>query len=354
MNEVLKANLHKEIKKKIKTRFQSLMHTQYVKQSYLESEYEEISFLNDSEEATNKEMIAELLKEEPFVLLNKIIPYIVDRNLEVNPDVYLDTKKFREKYEFPFVSSFKAKEFSLVTYADEPTLKLFDSDGHDLSVFGEFKIELDRFNYLSGEIHTKGEFIKNTSMDIDSFEDLDKQINITVLGVLKDEWIPSWVEYLLEGCINIKYKNYKMALFNFFASLDKFIEVLNDVIFDYYIDNYKKLIKKYAYSSEEKSDISAFLKNKIKKFGKENRRIIEKLRDALKEVDIIKENQFSSLYSLIKEVEEIERIRNRIGHGEKVIQQFDIGEMLYTILTIIFSIINHADLEKNDWKGIVV
>jgi hypothetical protein len=354
MDDMLKNKLNQEIERKLIKKFSGMMKIRQVKESLIMNAYEDISMLNDSTKKTNKEMISELFKESPFDLMNQLIPYIVCKEIEVNADVFLDTENFREKYEFPFTSSFRASDFNIITYVSSPSLQLFDSDDNDVTDFANFEIELDRFNYLSKEIHFKGKFIQDDSVSHDAFDSLDKSISIFVTGVLKEELIPSWVEYLIEGCINIEYQNNKMALFNIFASLDKFIELLNNDIFDFYIINFNKILNKFTNTPEEKIDVSEFLKGKIRKFGKDNRRIMEKLRDALKEVGINGKNQnFLRMYSLIKEVEEIEEIRNKIGHGEKVIQNINIGEVLYTILTIIFSTIKYDDFEKNAWKKIV-
>ena len=320
----------------------------------IENVYDKLPIISDSTDKPNKELIKEIFNSKPLVLLNRFIPSLVTKEIHKEVDVYLDTENYRDKSEFPYTISLKAKEFSVVTSVGHPFLE-FHSYGEDYSFDIKHVIDLDRFNHLSKEIHLKGKFIQSESVSHNAFESLDKTISVNVTGLLIDVQVPSWVEYLVEGCINIEYGNNKMALFNIFASLDKFIELLNEVIFDYYIKHYNELIKQLAITKEDEFEISLYLKTKIRKFGKENRRIIEKLKDALKEVGINGKNEgFYNMFSLIKKVEEIEKIRNKIGHGEKIIERINVGEVLYTVLTIIFSSILYTDMEDEDWKTIIV
>lgn len=354
MDDHLLNAIHKKNRRSLIKRYKGMLTIKKIKRTFIANLYDDLSYRHDSTNKTNKEMMIELLNTTPLTVLNQLIPYLVCKEVIKEADVELDTSDFREKEEFPFTLSLRAGEFNIITDVSSPYLYFYDSEGHDVNAFINHDIELDRFNHLSKDIFLKGRFIQNDSVSHNAFDELEKNISLDVTGLLKDELIPSWVEYLLEGCINVEYANNKMALFNIFASLDKFIELLNEKIFDYYIENYNKLIKKFANTLEDQVDISAFLKTKIKKFGKDNRRIMEKLRDALKEVGIHgKNDDFKQMYSLIKEAEKIEEIRNKIGHGEKVIDSIHVGHVLYIVLTIIFSTIHHTDFEKNDWKKAV-
>ncbi|MGI2295954.1 hypothetical protein [Paenibacillus sp. GXUN7292] len=355
MNDILKNKLIEENRSNLVKQYKSMLVTKKVQKAFIVNLYETISYLHDSKGKTNKEMVIELFNSKPLAVINQLIPYLVSKEIVEEANVYLDTDNFREKVEFPFTLSLRAKKFNIITHVSFPSLQFVDSDGNDVNPFINHEVELDRFNHLSKDIYLKGKFVQDYSVSHNAFDYLDKYINVYVTGLLTDEPVPSWVEYLIEGCINMEYSNSKMALFNIFAALDKFIELLNEKIFEYYIVNYNKQIKKFSISSEDRIDVSSFLKLKIKKFGKDNRRIIEKLRDALKEVGINgKTDEFKQMYALITEVEKIEGIRNDIGHGEKVVGTIDVGHVLYTVLTIIFSIIHYQDFEKNDWKKIIV
>lgn len=355
MDKQLEDKLNQENRKKLIKRFNSMLKIGKMRRDYISNAYEDISYSNDSDDKSNKEIITELFHAKPLVVINQLIPHIVSKEKEQKASLNLDTEDFREKVVFPFTISFTASEFNIITDVGLPSLDFIDSDGNDVNQFINHEVELDRFNYLSKDIHLKGKFVQDESVSHNAFDYLDKFVSVYVTGVLADELIPSWVEYLIEGCINIQYKNNKMALFNIFASLDNFIEVLNEEIFNYYLENYNKVIKGFSITSEDKADISEFLKKKIKVFGKDNRKIIEKLRDALREVGINgKNNDFKSMYALIKKVDDISDIRNKIGHGKKVVDHFDVGDVLYTVLTVIFSTISHVDFEKNDWGKIIV
>ncbi|MBV6716552.1 hypothetical protein [Paenibacillus chitinolyticus] len=353
MDDALKNVIMETNKKQLTNRFNEMLQVGHVKKNIIEKLYEQRSLLLESSGKTNKEMTTAIFNEAPLQIIHYFIPYLVFKEMEYEADPLLDTENYREKIEFPFTFSLRANEFNVITNVQSPSLELY-SDDNDVTSYVNFKVELDRFNHLSKEIFLKGTFVQDESVSHNAFDYLDKKITLYITGLLKNDPIPSWVEYLIEGCINIEYENDKMALFNIFASLDKFIELLNETIFDYYVVSYKGLIKKFAITTEDKVDISEFLKSKIKKFGRDNRRIIEKLRDALKEIGINGENdQFKKTYSLIKEIEKIEETRNKIGHGEKVVQEINVGQVLQTILTLVFAVITFDDVEQNDWGNII-
>lgn len=74
----------------------------------------------------------------------------------------------------------------------------------------------------------------------------------------------------------------------------------------------------------------------------------------MKEVGINGNDEFKKMFSLIKQVEEIEEIRNKIGHGEKVLRNIDVGEVFYTVLTVIFSVVEYKDFESNNWETVII
>ncbi|OPX44404.1 hypothetical protein CLHUN_17030 [Ruminiclostridium hungatei] len=311
---------------------------------------------------TKKDMIVRILDGNPLRLLSQIVPYIKEKAYHEEVSLNIDSQDFREKFEFPFTECIQIEDFSAISKISSPEITVFHEEGIDVTHNLDIVIKIDRINYLSGEIYFKGKV--SLTREVDDFilfdDFLDKFIEFTAYGLLKNENVPSWIEYLIEGCINVEYKNKKMALFNFFAAFDNFIELLNKTVFDYYVENYSYNIDLFKNSILEDmdgdvSEAEGYLKDKIKLFGRDTRKIIdEKLRDALKEMGIKGNNpKFEKMFTFISKIKDIEKIRNTIGHGSKVEIDIDIGNCLYYILTVIFSILFYEDIEANEWSNII-
>lgn len=115
------------------------------------------------------------------------------------------------------------------------------------------------------------------------------------------------------------------SFFNAFASLDKFIELMYERIFDMYVENYKKY-KKIDNAADDE------LKYKIRKFANVNRRLIdEKLTDCYKECVSLSTTNFKEIK---KQLNDLEKMRNTIAHGEEIVNPVDYIRLIKCILSL--------------------
>ncbi|HEY9059576.1 MAG TPA: hypothetical protein VIO64_03590 [Pseudobacteroides sp.] len=362
MHDKAFAELKSSIMEDIKDTLSKIIKEPQIKLEIIEREYDDYVYemglpYNDS--ATNKEKIIGALSHHPLNIMNILISYIKNKNYKKEAQLIFDSENYKSRSEFPFEQCIKIEDFSILTYVGKPNLTVF-SDDTEVTDYIDVVIENDRYNHLSGEIFLKGKFSYNSEVySIFLFDDLEKYIDIVVFGLLKNDNIPSWIEYMIEGCINLEYKNKKMAFLNIFAAFDNFIELMNKKIFDYYVEYYTEHIKTYktgnpSWKQDELEEVKEHLKDKIKKYGKETRRIEDKLRDALREIEINGNNsKFKDMFSLVGKFSAIAKMRNTISHGSKVENDIDVGSALYIVLTIILSVLLYQDMETNQWTNII-
>lgn len=302
------------------------------------------------------------LNSEPLEIINQIIPHI--KNREFNFDTAIETdENEREEFKLQIYDSFEIDDFSLITFVSEPEYIFEGADteleGNDVGIC----MNINSFNYFSGEISLKGTFVPPLDTPELRLSDLNlfwnAKVIIHIRGLLKNDIIPGWIYYLVEGCVNYMYHNEKMAIFNIFAALDNFIEDMYNEIFNFYINNYSKLLnsvrRSYPSNSKIFEEAEEHLKNKIKNFARDTKRLDEKLKEVMKEVNIKGDNiKFKKICEMYKiNFKDIERIRNKIAHGEIYGTTENFGQELYFILTIILSILFVHDFENDQWKKII-
>lgn len=309
-----------------------------------------------------KDDIIDELNENPLFIINQIIPnikckiYELDSSLASNEDVRVD-------HTINVYDQFKLKEFILITGIGEFEYKFIHDNGTELRC-EEVGVDMniDHYDYLTGDIYIKGTFSPpyyQPEMDLYLLDNagIMKAI-MKVYGILKSDITPGWIYYLVEGCVTYNCNNKKMAVLNIFAALDNFIEYLYNKVFEYYVSQYNELI---SYSREKNSEECAendktSLINKIKSYAKDTKRLDEKLKDIMREVNIKGDNpEFASLCNINKiNFSNIERIRNKVAHGEIYsVEEVNFGECLYYILTVILSILYVHDFEADYWNEII-
>ncbi|NMM62217.1 hypothetical protein HBE96_05860 [Clostridium sp. P21] len=307
----------------------------------------------------NKEDIINKLKKDPITIINQIIPHIVTEELKFSTSIE-SNDDVREDHPINIYDILHINHFSLITDVSDITYVFEDYLGNitEGSYYG-IDAYMDYFNNYSGKISIKGTYTRPgfqpelTLMDIDSA--LKTKVKLSVTGLANEVNTPSWVYYLVEGCINYVNNNYRMALFNIFASLDNFIEDMIREILDYYLMNYKRFLDTYVDDNKAYLEAKIYLQDKIKNCSRDNRRLVEKLKDIMSEVNIKGNNpSFQQLCNIYKiEFKKIETYRNKVAHGEPCDEEPNFGESLYYILTIILSILNVFDFEKDQWQNII-
>lgn len=310
----------------------------------------------------NKDDIVEDLNENPVFIINQIIPnikyekYELDSCLESNEDVRVD-------HAINVYDKFQLKEFLLITGMGEFEYKFIHDDVTELRCEEVgVNMDIEDYNYFTGDIYIKGTFSPpnyQPEMDLYLLDNAGTmKALIKVYGILKNDITPGWIYYLVEGCVTYNSNNKKMAVLNIFAALDNFIEYLYSKIFEYYVSQYNELTNysKKMNSKECAENDKACLINKIKSYAKDTKRLDEKLKDIMREVNIKGDNpKFTSLCNINKiNFSNIEKIRNKVAHGEIYsVEEVDFGECLYYILTVILSILYVHDFEADHWNEIM-
>jgi hypothetical protein len=337
----------------------------------IKSNFKNINSFNrirDFDTLTKTEFLVKVFSEEPFVILNEILPYIKEEQVFKNIENINTKEDDYRKYEFSIYDDLKIDDFSIITYIDEPIV----IDENESWVRNVLKFEIKYCDLFDKKVYFEGKFIRENDISAWDVEEAGLKLQCNVRGIPKNEEVPTFIEYLLEACINIKYKNYKMAFFNLFASLDNFIELLYEKTFEFFINkysNYKEFLKEQIIDELSEKNLVNYdfvfnqvftkvnlnLQEKIRYYANRNRKLIDKkLNSVLKEINLYKNDQYLRFNRIIAELDEVVIKRNSIAHGKKVVIEEDIGEIMYKILTVMFSIIYEQDFSLNEWNEILV
>ncbi|MCY6355373.1 hypothetical protein [Clostridium sp. ZS2-4] len=322
--------------------------------------------IRDLESLTKTELLITVLDEEPFIMLNEMLPNIKEKQIFKSIE-NINSDDDYTKHEFNIYDELKCDEFSIITHVDKPSIEY--GDYYYLTNIVNYDVKyIDLFNK---KVYLEGMFIRKNNVSVWDVEGLGLKIYCDVKGVLKEDDIPTFIEYLLESCLHIKYKNKKMAFFNLFACFDNFIEILYEKTFNFYVKTYAKHIEELdIYIKDELEDIKSdeydriyseifvriesYFKNKIRYYANQNRRLIdEKLFAVLKDLNIRKNNNYSKFNQNVSELKDIESRRNKIAHGEKFEFDESIGEVAYKILTVMCSILYEQDFFENEWNYLI-
>lgn len=306
---------------------------------------------------SNKQSIISQLRDNPMAIVNQVIPYIVTKNIEIQTSIDTDDN-VRENFTINIYDHLIIETFSIITgiYDIKYIFTHYNGEVYEDDYLG-IKAKIDYYNNYSGEVWVKGKYTRPnfqpelTLLDVDAI--FNTKAKLCVTGLLCEDNVPSWVYYLIEGCVNYRNSNNKIALFNIFAALDNFIEEMNKEVFDYYLIKYKEVLELYSSNDAEYLEAKIYLQDKIKNFGKDTRRLEDKLKDIMSEVGIKGDNpKFQKLCNMYKvKFKEIEKYRNMVAHGElHNHNDLDFDESLYYVLTVILSILHVYDFEKNEWQ----
>ena len=297
---------------------------------------------------THEEIIKDVLKNDPLAIMNKLLAYV--SNTEIIKEINLECDDIGEgNYERSEIySKLKLNEFYKIMKiklgicgileGHEPETYIYD--GYD------FKIDFNKiyFNSYSKNIELRGIF-EGESYIMNTLDDSKIAIKLYVTGIKNDIIIPSWVEYLIEGLFNISYNNYKMAFFYICAGFDNFINEIYDDVFDYYLE---------YYSQCKNNNVKLEVKEKIREFATKEKRLRNKLIGIFKELKMNKKHGFEELNSLFEIWDKKYVVtRDKIAHGGVYNDDYNLEDVAYTILTIIFSILLHENLAENEWKSII-
>ncbi len=305
---------------------------------------------HDYSYSNRDEVIIDVIRKNPTRLLTYVLPYITTKNIKKDITLECDDEDWRDYYKCDIYVSLNIDEFSRITslsLTDYGILEIVGDEEYIHNSGEDFDIELDVSSYdsLSGDVKLNGHFKGGSSMLL-SMDYNDVVARLSVTGLERNSVTPSWVDYLMEGCFNIEYKNNKMAFFNIFAAFDNFINAIHEDIFQYYLEKYK--VCKNENMKEE-------IKDKIRLFSNQEKRLRDKLRHIFSELNMTKSKGFRNLNEFFDMWgSKYIKVRDKIAHGSLYEETYDIGEVTYTILTLIFSILIHVDLAENQWDDLIV
>ena len=89
----------------------------------IKSNFKNINSFNkirDFDTLTKTEFLVKVFSEEPFVILNEILPYIKEEQVFKNIENINTKEDDYRKYEFSIYDDLKIDDFSIITYIDEP------------------------------------------------------------------------------------------------------------------------------------------------------------------------------------------------------------------------------------------
>lgn len=292
------------------------------------------------------EVIIDILEKNPTSMMNYILPYITTKSI-IEP-IYLQSndEDWRYDYKCNIYSNFKVDTFSKITHMELSEYGIVEGDGENKiyeNYNTEFEINLDvgYFNKYSGEGSLIGKFTGGGDMLMAlDYSHIEAELYVT--GLEKDTECPSWIDYLIEGCLEIENKNNKMAFLNIFASFDNFINDIHEDIFEYYIDDYGKCTNE---------NVKREMKEKIRLFSNKEKKLRNKRINILNEIGFKKGEEFNKCITMLDKYTEQ---RDKIAHGGIFEDTYKIGEVIYNILTIMFSILSNEDFAKNQWASIVI
>lgn len=312
----------------------------------------------DKESVNDREYLKGLLinifNKEPCIVLWRIIDDI--KKVKISRKINgIDTEEDYREYKFKVYDNIKIRELYKVIAMDN--LQVFNNINGELEKIDFLKYKFGNINLFEKSVFLDGEFKRVNNISIWDVEYMEIFVGFDAYGV--DKNIPLYLNYIIDGCINHKYNNETIAFFNLYAALNNFIEVIYNDTFNFYIEKYS-YYKEYIEElySEEYDEIKQklvmkytdeFLKEKIRKFSNERIKLIDgKLKAVTEELGL-----YNKLKELIKKMKELDLHRNEIAHGDELTIDINFGEILYDVLSIIFSIIRGDDLANNDLTDLI-
>lgn len=308
-------------------------------------------------------------------LMEDIKPY--DVKIEAFLDPNNKFSDYRTERTFNFQEVYKIKDYYNIMSVNGVSYSIFHEGEDVTSMVLKIYPKVDHFDYITNNVYISGEYkLVDGESNIYILDEVDIEAEISFEGIENTTNIAEWLQYILEGSVHLKNDNMKMAIFNLFAGMDKFIEVIYEETFIYYLENYNAL-KSFAYqcivnfkymdkkgkevvlTSEEKGafyyEIEDFLIKKVKSYSKESRRLIdEKFVNVLKEIKMYSNDEFKKFQELVKRLRLLELDRNKIGHGEAFkASQVEYEDILYVILTLICSTVLQNDLDAEGWDALL-
>lgn len=268
-------------------------------------------------------------------------------------------------------------EFDIITCVKDPWVSWVDPNNPEQKeeMLYNFSLFIDHFNNFNNKLYLKGEFMPDydTGCVLDHFfYYCDLYLNCDLHIIKNHNEKHDFLIYLIESFSYLENHNYKMFLFHLYSSFDGFIQKLYQTIFSFYVENYTYYINKLEdnfneflsdfelssnakcfYIEKFKNKLAIHLKNKIKLFSNDVKKLERKLSTIMFELGIKTKNKsgkgeykYDNLSKAVKLFQEISDYRNDISHADAYVdfnRDFTL-KVFYNILLLMCAISTDQNL----------
>ena len=300
-----------------------------------------------------KNLLIDIFNDNPFIILSRILDEVKSIEITRKVDDIEAGEDYRE-YKFRIYKDFKINELYKVARVDNlKVTRIIDEEEVDVDFI---KYKFKNINLFDKTVFLEGQFERIDGISVWDAENIGVLVKFDAYGV--HENVSMFYIYIIEACINHQYKNDSMAFFNLFIALNNFIEIIYNKTYKFYIKNYNcymtSITERYDEDTDEDKEVALkcaddYLKSKIKQFSNLYKKLINgKLKEVSQEIGM-----FKSIKKLMIRMKDLEKHRNEIAHGDKLTIDINFGEVLYDILTLMFSIVRRENFDEDAWDYII-
>ncbi|WP_199479036.1 hypothetical protein [Vibrio harveyi] len=298
------------------------------------------------EESSNEEIIKDVLKLNPLLLVETTFPLIRVSNQVIECDSAREIGEVdRYSHSFGVFFDGKISNFTRLTgldiseygIKDDPNSESIDYEQVCLTnELNDSKIYLKMhdFNRFTGEFTLIGNF-DGVYDDYDILLYNKLFVKATFWGIPSNINSPAWIEYLIDATINYMNGDHKMAALSYFSAYENFVSTIHDqFIFERYARRALKTTEEFT---------------EARKFAQNRKRLAAKSTDVAKYLDMFDDD----LKRVINKLSGYADKRNEIAHGTTTTLNFDVVDMAYHILVYMYTVGYREKVLQNDWKGII-
>lgn len=346
--------------------------------------------INKLKDENKKIYIKRIFTERPLPLISDILFDVVNKNYNYETELLFNSFYSEKKDSYiQYRQKIRIPDLKYLTKVDNIDIKFYIDDSEIIQVYGSVSIEY--INYFTSEIFV---IINANLKELGNLnhDEIYAKLNINFYGIEFKNGLYPWMENIIECAIYQEIGNYKMAIFKCFVAFDSFIQYNYDIIVQAYngfkINEFNQYLEErledleYEYLRElsditSKYRIKKYARNICKMYSENNHEIIQYASEIIQEEKLKNINQkkrlidgkfknirnifeidlnskeYGKLSGLFPVLHKIEKYRNNVAHGNLYYEK-ETKDELYTILTIILSIIYRCDFEQNKWDKLLV
>lgn len=294
-------------------------------------------------ESSNDEIVRDVLKVDPLLLIETTFPLIevyekiieCDDNKEIG-DVTYRSDSFGVFFNGEFKYFSRLTGVNIEEYGVNVPKELDYELASLQNEFNDSKLNLSLHDYnrFTGQFSLIGSF-QGVSDDFDILVENGMYVKANFWGVPSNIDSPAWIEYLIDAAINYANNDYKMAALNYFSAYENFVSIIHDqFIFERYARKALKTTIEF---------------NEVRSFSQNRKRLSAKSTDVAINLNMFDDD----LKQVIKKLDLYAEKRNKIAHGATTNIGFDVADMAYYILIYMYTIGYGINILQNDWKYII-